>query len=185
MKKEFLENIQKIQFEMNVPKSKFNDFGKFKYRTCEDIMNKLKKVLKELNIPYVPNLTDEIVLVGNRFYVKATASLTDGEDIISSMAVAREAENKKGMDEPQVTGTASTYARKYAWGGLLLLDDSDDPDDPETKIKGNGADDFRKDIANIKNIADLTKYWNEHPTLQNDKDFSDAMSKRKTELLKK
>lgn len=185
MKKEFLENIQKIQFEMNVPKSKYNEFGKFKYRTCEDIMNELKKVIKRLRLSYVPNLTDDIVLVGNRFYVKATASLTDGEDTISSTAVAREAETKKGMDEPQITGTASTYARKYALNGLLLLDDSDDPDDPETKMKGNGADDFKSDIAKLNTIADLTKYWKEHPTLQNVQEFSDAMSKRKAELLKK
>ena len=185
MKKEFLENIQKIQFEMNVPKSKYNEFGKFKYRTCEDIMNELKKVIKRLELSYVPNLTDDIVLVGNRFYVKATASLTDGEDTISSTAVAREAETKKGMDEPQITGTASTYARKYALNGLLLLDDSDDPDDPETKIKGNGADNYKADIAKINKVEDLTKYWNEHPTLQNEKDFVDTLSKRKAELLKK
>ena len=185
MKKEFLENIQKIQFKMNVPKSKYNEFGKFKYRTCEDIMTEFKKVTKELGISYLLTLSDELIVVGNRFYVKATATITDGEDVLSNTAEARESESKKGMDDSQVTGTASTYARKYALNGLLLLDDSDDPDDPETKIKGNGADNYKADIAKINKVEDLTKYWNEHPTFQNTKDFVDTLAKRKAELLNK
>ena len=185
MKKEFVENIQKIQFEMNVPKSKYNEFGKFKYRTCEDIMTEFKRVVKKLKLEYLLTLSDELMIVGNRFYVKATATITDGEETLSNTAVARESEIKKGMDDSQITGTASTYARKYALNGLLLLDDSDDPDDPETKIKGNGSDDFKSDIAKLNTLADLTKYWEEHPTLQHVKEFGEAMSKRKQELLKK
>lgn len=113
-----------IQQELNAPKSQYNEFGKYEYRSCEDILSALKPILNGAVIL----LTDEIVQVAERYYVKATATLTDGESSISTTAFAREEETKKGMDASQITGSASSYARKYALNGLFAIDDTKDSD---------------------------------------------------------
>lgn len=121
-----VEVLSKMQRELKVPKGQFNSFGGYKYRSCEDIVEAVKQVMPE---GYVLNLTDEIVLVGDRYYVKATARLqAEGENCLVSDAYAREPLAKKGMDESQITGAASSYARKYALNGLFGIDDTKDAD---------------------------------------------------------
>ncbi|HBF2760043.1 TPA: ERF family protein, partial [Clostridioides difficile] len=109
-------------------KSQFNSFGKYNYRSCEDILEGLKPILKEEKALVI--LDDNIVQIGNRFYVEATATLIDAEtgEKVSTKALAREDETKKGMDLAQVTGSVSSYARKYALNGLFCIDDTKDSD---------------------------------------------------------
>ncbi len=116
--------LSKIQQELIAPKGQTNKFGGYKYRSCEDIMKAVKPLLGEGSLV----VTDDIMLIGDRYYVKATATLGDGASNLSTTAYAREAENKKGMDAAQVTGAASSYARKYALNGLFCIDDTKDSD---------------------------------------------------------
>ena len=121
------EKLSQIQSKLNAPKGQYNSFGKYNYRNCEDILQALKPILAEHKCHV--SLSDEVVIVGNRFYVKATATITDSENnSFSTTAFAREAESKKGMDESQVTGSTSSYARKYALNGLFAIDDNKDAD---------------------------------------------------------
>lgn len=124
-----MEKLLKIQQTLKAPKNQRNNFGGFNYRSCEDILEAVKPLLDGA----VLTLNDEIVLLGNRFYVKATATFIDGDFQTSTTAYAREPDVKKGMDEPQITGTASSYARKYALNGLFLIDDQKDADTNEYK----------------------------------------------------
>lgn len=121
------EKLSLIQSELSVEKSRRNNFGKYNYRNVEDILIALKPFLGiyEVNI----RLTDEIVVLLDRFYIRATATLTGVDGSISTSAFAREEESKKGMDSAQVTGSASSYARKYALNGLLAINDTEDNDD--------------------------------------------------------
>ncbi len=123
--------IISIQNELKAPKGQFNSFGRYKYRSCEDILESVKPLLHKYSCSL--NISDEIVMVGDRFYVKSTATLRKdtGEVISSSVAYAREDESKKGMDGAQVTGAASSYARKYALNGLFCIDDTKDADTDE------------------------------------------------------
>lgn len=116
-----------IQSSLNVPKGQFNAFGKYKYRSCEDILAALKPLLKQTDCTLT--ISDDIMQVGSRFYIKATATLTNekGEQATVT-AFAREEDSKKGMDASQVTGAASSYARKYALNGLFAIDDTKDAD---------------------------------------------------------
>lgn len=124
-----VQKVVLVQDELKAPKGQFNKFGNYKYRSCEDIVESVKPILKKYNI--MLNISDELVLVGDRYYVKAVAGLTDGTDVIQSVAFAREPQDLKGMSESQITGTASSYARKYALNGLLAIDDTKDPDTDE------------------------------------------------------
>jgi len=128
-KKTIQQILTHIQAELNVPKKRFNSFGKYNYRNLEDIYESLKPILKENDV----NLTlqDDIICVSDRVYVKATATLHKGDQSIQVSAMARESESKKGMDDSQITGTASSYARKYALAGLFLIDDVKDADTNE------------------------------------------------------
>ncbi len=123
-----METLKKIQQELKAPKGQMNTFGNYKYRSCEDILEAIKPLLGEATLI----ISDEMVQLGDRFYVKATATLQMFEDkkVISwsATAFAREALAKKGMDEAQVTGSASSYARKYALNGLFCIDDTKDAD---------------------------------------------------------
>ena len=125
------EKLSKVQSELKAPKGQYNSFGKYKYRSCEDIL----EAVKPLNAKHGVVLTvgDEVVEISNRFYVKATATFVDiesGEKIINT-ALAREDDAKKGMDGSQITGTASSYARKYCLNGLYCIDDTKDADTDE------------------------------------------------------
>lgn len=124
MDKSLHERLCKIQQELNAPKNQWNDFSKFHYRSCEDILEGVKPLLNGL----ILTLSDDVILVGDRIYVKATVTISDGKDSISNTAMAREPLSKKGMDESQITGTASSYARKYACNGLFCIDDEKDAD---------------------------------------------------------
>lgn len=126
------EKLNKIQTELKAPKGQYNSFGKYKYRSCEDILEAIKPFLTETKT--VLTINDEIVFIGNRFYVKATAVLTDCENensFIYNTAFAREDDSKKGMDGSQITGASSSYARKYALNGLFAIDDTKDADTDE------------------------------------------------------
>jgi hypothetical protein len=116
--------LNEIQQKLKVPKGQKNDFGNYKYRSCEDILEAAKPLLGEATL----TITDEIILIGDRYYVKALVTLSLGEESKSTIAYAREAFAKKGMDESQITGAASSYARKYALNGLFCIDDTRDAD---------------------------------------------------------
>lgn len=122
-----MEKLAKIQLELKAPKNQFNKFGGYKYRNCEDILEAVKPLLDGA----ILTVTDEIVLIGNRYYVRATATFRDGDFVQTTTSYAREAESKKGMDEAQLTGATSSYARKYALNGLFCIDDNKDADSDE------------------------------------------------------
>ena len=123
-----MNRLLRIQTRLKAPKSQFNDFGKYHYRNCEDILEALKPLLEETKT--VVTLSDEVVLTGTRYYIKATAKLKgiDGADIADTTAYAREEETKKGMDGAQITGAASSYSRKMALSGLFCIEDTKDAD---------------------------------------------------------
>ena len=129
------EKLFKIQQELNVPKGQHNDFGGYYFRSCEDILTAVKPLLKDLQC--ILTLEDELVYVGERYYIKATAQLIDLESdvVITNTAYAREEETKKGMDASQITGASSSYARKYALNGLFGIDDVKDSDTTNTHDK--------------------------------------------------
>jgi hypothetical protein len=125
--------LSDIQSKLKAPKGQMNKFGNYKYRSCEDIVEAVKPLLAEHDLALV--ISDEIISVSDRIYVKATACLTDGEkNLYTASASAREALTKKGMDEAQVTGAASSYARKYALNGLFAIDDTKDADTMDNRI---------------------------------------------------
>lgn len=144
--------LSKAQKTLKAPKNQYNSFGKYKYRSCEDILEGLKSVLDDCTVV----VSDEIVAVGNRVYVKATATFSDGTEHVSNTAYAREAEQKKGMDESQVTGTASSYARKYALNGLFLIDDTKDADSMDNR-EAKPKTDFTALIEKYKSLPDDQK----------------------------
>jgi len=124
------EKLINIQQTLKAPKNQRNNFGGYNYRSCEDILEAVKPILKENNLTL--RLNDELVQIGERYYIKATAILTDGKEQIINTAYAREEETKKGMDGSQITGASSSYARKYALNGLFLIDDVKDSDATNT-----------------------------------------------------
>ena len=132
--------LVEVQAALKAPKGQYNSFGGYKYRSCEDILEAVKPLLKENGLQLT--LTDEPVEVGGRIYIKATAAVTDGQAIVKAEGYAREPKEKKGMDESQITGTASSYARKYALNGLFLIDDTKDAD--ATNDHGKGQQQARK-----------------------------------------
>lgn len=129
------DKLAAIQGKLKAPKDKYNDFGRYKYRSAEDIYEAVKPYLAEYGC--FLTLSDEVKLIGSRYYIVATAALAevDTGEKISVSAMAREEETKKGMDGSQITGTASSYARKYALGGLFLLDDTKDADTNEFHVQ--------------------------------------------------
>lgn len=150
-----IEKLIKIQQSLRAPKNQYNDFGKYAYRSCEDILEAVKPLVAEEGLALT--LSDELVQMGDRYYVKATVTLTDGTASIQAHAFAREAMNKKGMDESQVTGTASSYARKYALNGLFCIDDAKDADTEEYQsvLVHSGQQHNKKSTA-----YDPVKQWN-------------------------
>ena len=133
--KAFWAKLAKVQSELKAPKSQYNSFGKYKYRSCEDILEAVKPILRDNGMTLT--IYDSVELIGERFYIKATATLTDAESTCSTecTAYAREDAEKKGMDGSQITGTASSYARKYCLNGLFLIDDTKDADTDAYKMQ--------------------------------------------------
>ena len=135
-KEDFDQIIGDIQSKFNAPKKQFNKFGNYSYRSCEDILSELKNYIggdSGLRL----TIDDNIIMVGSRIYVEATVGLHKGEFTHSAKSMARESETKKGMDDSQITGTASSYARKYALNGLLCIDDTKDADSNERRVESN------------------------------------------------
>ena len=135
---DFLKRVGMAQAELKAPKNQYNSFGKYNYRSCEDILEAAKPINKKHGLVLL--LTDKPVCIGQRYYIEATARLYDieSEQFIEATASAREADTKKGMDDSQVTGTASSYARKYALNGLFNIDDTKDADTDAYKKQTTG-----------------------------------------------
>lgn len=137
-----------IQTELKAPKNQINKFGGYNYRSCEDILEAVKPLTKKHNCTLI--LTDEIIEVGGRIYVKSTARIEDNEKgsdyMVQCSAFAREADIQKGMSEPQITGSASSYARKYALNGLFLIDDTKDDDATNTHGKDSKPEEKQKGV---------------------------------------
>ena len=160
-----IKNLVNIQSELKAPKSNFNSFGKYRYRSAEDILTAVKPILGKYGCQMT--ITDDIVFIGNRFYIKATVTITDEDGNSESVsAFAREDESKKGMDGSQITGTASSYARKYALNGMFLIDDTKDAD----------TDEFHKQTADSKPNKLTKAFLKEHG---NDRIGSDEIYKLK------
>ena len=139
--------LLEVQSRLKAPKSQRNTFGNYNYRNCEDILESVKPILKEVGAIIV--LSDELVLIGERYYIKATANFIDIESGsgIGNTAYAREEEVKKGMDGSQITGASSSYARKYALNGLLAIDDTKDSDTTNISLATS------QQIARIKELG--------------------------------
>lgn len=162
------EKLMNVQANLKAPKGQFNAFGKYKYRSCEDIVESVKPLLKQNGL--LLTMSDEIVMVSDRIYVKATATIIDtaeGKEI-SVTALAREEESKKGMDGSQVTGASSSYARKYALNGLFAIDDTKDSDSTNTHGNEDAPKDSKKTprqmlIAKLNELGiDVNEYAKEH-----------------------
>ena len=161
-------DLIKIQQELKAPKGQLNKFGNYKYRSAEDILEAVKPLLAKHTCLLM--LSDEIVNIGERYYIKATATLKTKENSLSVTAFAREAETKKGMDESQITGMASSYARKYALNGLFCIDDTRDADTMDNTPELNKIED--KAIAAVKgaeNIEELKAIWKEYEEVNSGK----------------
>jgi len=193
-KKQELNELVYIQSTLKAPKNQRNNFGGYNYRSCEDIMEAVKPLLKETNCTLV--VSDDIVQVGDRFYVKATAILKtpSGEEYKNS-AFAREPLSKKGSDESQVTGAASSYARKYALNGLFCIDDTKDADalnvnkeytqQPQAQQPVQpqvSVDTVMAEIAAAKTEQELGAIYYKYPQWQRNANFTGALTARKDQL---
>lgn len=192
-----MKELVNIQAKLKAPKGQVNKFGGYKYRSCEDILEAVKPLLNENKCTLT--VCDEIVMVGTRIYIKATATIRNEQgETEQTTAFAREPESKKGMDEPQVTGTASSYARKYALNGLFAIDDTKDADTNEYKMQSDAAPakqnsiDLPDDetirvldaVKQCKTVEELQKLWNELSGWQSNKVFIAEVNKHKKELSK-
>lgn len=148
-------NLSDIQSQLKAPKGQTNKFGGYKYRSCEDILEAVKPLLKQADMALI--LSDEIIDVQDRIYVKATAQLIheDGKIVAETSAFAREAATKKGMDESQITGSSSSYARKYALNGLFAIDDTKDADTRDNREDKNPAKQQKTETITPEQVADI------------------------------
>lgn len=150
-----IEKLLAVQAELKAPKGQYNSFGKYKYRSCEDILEAVKPILKKHGASIT--ITDDLEQIGNRIYVKATARFWDADGgFVDNTAFAREPDTKKGMDESQITGTASSYARKYALNGLLLIDDTKDADTDENRNERENRAKKQKEQPKQETVEDRT-----------------------------
>ncbi len=154
--KQIYSALMAVQRDLKAPKGQQNKFGNYKYRSAEDIIEAVKPLLNENGL--ILNMTDDVVMVGERIYIKATVSVIDvaNGDTVTTTALARESAIKKGMDDSQVTGTASSYARKYALNGLFAIDDTKDADTNEyqqTQVNSNRANEERHGALKVLNDA--------------------------------
>lgn len=203
-----MKRIIEIQSELKAPKNQYNSFGKYKYRSCEDILESVKPLLKKHNL--LLTINDSIEMIGTRFYVRATATIYDetGKKLIETSAQAREEENKKGMDASQVTGATSSYARKYALNGLFAIDDAKDADftnkhgkdeppappskptlppkppaKPQAEPKNNDVDIYNA-LSACTSVSDVELIWKKYSNkVQNKEEFINACAMRKSAIL--
>ena len=188
-----MKELIEIQAELKAPKNQRNNFGKYNYRSCEDILEAVKPLANSKGC-YVL-VADQVELIGERYYIKATATITNGEQSVSISAYARESLTKKGMDDAQVTGATSSYARKYALNGLFAIDDTKDAD--TTNNHGKSApkapaklseNEFNLAYAKLNgatNMEELAKVWTGLTQLARaDKKLTALKDSRKAELSK-
>ena len=183
-----MKELNIIQSRLKAPKGQLNRFGGYRYRSCEDIMESVKPLLGETGCTLT--VTDEVVLIGDRFYVRATATVKNGSgDAETATALAREEAVKKGMDAAQVTGSASSYARKYALNGLFCIDDTKDPDTRDNSQGGQAAQ--KPSIDPSQAIAQVSAAQNEEvlnsivrasEPLYKNTDFQNAVKARRNAL---
>lgn len=193
-----MKELINIQSELKAPKSQYNSFGKYQYRNAEDILEAVKPLLKKNNCHLT--ITDEIILIGDRYYVKATAEITNGTEVVATSALAREEESKKGMDSAQLTGATSSYARKYALNGLFCIDDTKDSDYNNQGDKGGQeatkqvpaptkevkqapnvpsiTEEVKDEIAQAQTSDDINKLWKKYVGLRANPDFKPLLTKR-------
>lgn len=148
---DLVKKLAAIQSRLKAPKNQYNSFGKYKYRSCEDILEALKPLANEQGCTIT--IEDSPIMVGEWHYIQATATLSDGYNSKSVKAYARESETKSGMDSSQITGTASSYARKYALNGLFAIDDTKDADTMDNRPKAEPkaeTDPTTKELAKVK-----------------------------------
>ena len=197
-----MKELINIQSELKAPKSQYNSFGKYQYRNAEDILEAVKPLLKKNNCHLT--ITDEIILIGDRYYVKSTAEITNGTEVVMTSALAREEESKKGMDSAQLTGATSSYARKYALNGLFCIDDTKDSDYNNQGEKGEKeapkqvptatpaptkevkqapnippiTEEIKTEIAQAQTSDDINKLWKKYVGLRANPDFKPLLTKR-------
>lgn len=160
-----------IQSELKAPKGQYNSFGRYNYRSAEDILEAVKPLLKKHNA--LLTLNDEVIQVGERFYIKAVATFDDLEGNKTTVSSwAREEDVKKGMDGAQITGTASSYARKYALNGLFLIDDTKDADTDEfanqNRVEASRKESKKDEKTEYKNGIDFTELWDKYKKMNLD-----------------
>lgn len=186
-----MKELIQIQSQLNAPKGQYNSFGKYKYRSCEDILGAVKPLLNKSGCTLT--ISDDIVMVGSRIYVKSTATLTNEKgDHEKVTAYAREEEQKKGMDASQVTGATSSYARKYALNGLFAIDDTKDADALNNGQQHQQRQDYdpveifeayaKPAIEQARTKEDLTRLWTDYAALQTYPDFVSALTARRKAL---
>lgn len=171
-----------IQSKVKAPKGQFNSFGKYHYRSAEDILEAVKQVVNPMG--YSITISDTIICAGDRYYIKATATLSNGKESWSVDGYAREEESKKGMDGSQVTGASSSYARKYALCGLFAMDDTKDSDATNTHGKEQSIN-WQQKINECKTLTELSDFFiaNE-TTIGGDKAILNLFTNRKSQLTK-
>ena len=161
--------LAEIQAKVKAPKGQFNSFGKYNYRSAEDILEAVKQVVNPMG--YSITISDTIINVGDRYYIKATATLSNGKETYSTDGYAREEESKKGMDGSQVTGAASSYARKYSLSGLFGLDDTKDSDATNThgkeeakplQVESKPLQYYKTIIDSLDSIEGCKSFYNDH-----------------------
>lgn len=179
--------LMTIQGALKAPKGQYNSFGKYKYRSCEDILESVKPLLSAHDCALV--ITDDIMMIGDRIYVKATARLISGSECVESSAFAREESEKKGMDSSQVTGAASSYARKYALNGLFCIDDTKDSDatnthgqQPKDEPKKESIQSVYDEISSATTIEQLKTIHKKYSNLKDNKEFMAALTAKKSAI---
>lgn len=186
-----MKELIEIQAELKAPKTQFNKFGNYAYRNAEDILEAVKPLLKKYG-SYL-TLSDEIQQVGERYYIKSTATIVTPSGTTSTTAFAREEETKKGMDGSQITGTSSSYARKYALNALFLIDDTKDSDTTNTHDKSDkNAKTGQKEVFDINTYKEqlslldsreaINEFWKQNKDLQSNIDFRQIFKNRLDEI---
>lgn len=176
---ELQKKLLNIQNELKAPKGQYNSFGKYRYRSCEDILEALKPLLVKEGV--VLTISDDLVESNGRYYVKACATLMYQDERICVSSFAREEDTKKGMDGSQITGASSSYARKYALNGLFCIDDTKDSDTTNTEDNSLLREGLEA-ISNAKTIPELAAVWKRYNSLQSDENFEKAKNLKKSAL---
>ena len=185
----FIEKLNKIQTELNAPKDAYNSFGKYKYRSAESILQAVKPLLAKQGL--ILTISDSVIQIAERIYIQATAKITDGKESVETTALAREPLLKKGMDDSQITGATSSYARKHALCGLLAIDDNKDADalnrheDEEEKITINTNDAIKslKLANNMNELKELFAYAWKYADAEQRKIIQPIYEQRKADFL--